>query len=89
MATATGKSPNYYTPAQVAAFNANVVKAGRRAGNLYLDGCDRLVENVISVQQKLADRSKIEAVKTLTATEVDVTRQLTSSYTAAARALIS
>jgi hypothetical protein len=89
MATATGKSTKYNTPAQVAAFNANVVKAGRRAGSRYLDGCDRLVENVISIQQKLADRSKSEAIKTLTATEADVTRQLTSSYTAAARALIS
>jgi hypothetical protein len=89
MATATARSSNYNTPAQVAAFNANVVKASRRAGNLYLDGCEKIVEDVTSLQQKLADRSKSEALKTLAATEVDVTRQITSSYTAAARALIS
>jgi hypothetical protein len=89
MATATAKTSNYYTPAQVAAFNASVLKAGKRAGNLYLDGCEKIVEDVTSMQQRVADKSKSEALKTLTSTEVDVTRQITSSYTAAARALIS
>jgi hypothetical protein len=89
MATATANRSSYNTPAQLAAFNASVVKAGRRAGNLYLDGCEKVVEDVTSLQQKLADRSKSEAIKTLTATEVEVTRHITSSYTAAARALIS
>ena len=89
MATTTDSTSTYNTPAQIAAFNASVVKAGRRAGNLYLDGCEKIVEDVTSLQQKLADRSKSEALKTLTATEVNVTRQISSSYTAAARALIS
>ena len=89
MATATDKTSNYYTPDRVAAFNASVVKAGKRAGNLYLDGCEKIVEDVTSLQQKLADKSKSDALKTLAATEVDVTRQIALSYTAAARALIS
>ena len=83
------KTSNYNTAAQVAAFNANVVKASRRAGNRYLDGCEKIVEEVIALKRNLADKSQSETIKTLTATGVDVTRQITSSYTTAARALIS
>ena len=89
MTTAADKNSNYNTAAQVASFNESVVKAGRRVGNLYLDGCEKIVDDVTSLQQRLADRSKSDAVKTVTATGVDTTRQLTAAYTAAARALIS
>jgi hypothetical protein len=89
MATTADTSSTYNTAAQVTAFNASVVKAGRRVGNLYLDGCEKVVDDVTSLQQRLADRSPSDTLKTLTATEVDTARQLTAAYTAAARALIS
>jgi hypothetical protein len=66
MATATDTTSTYDTPAQVAAFNASVVKAGRRVGNLYLDGCEKVVDDVTSLQQRLADRSRSDTLKTLT-----------------------
>jgi hypothetical protein len=46
------------------------------------------VVDVTSLQQELAEKSQSEAIRTLTATEVGVTRQITSSYTVAARALL-
>ena len=87
-ATKTRKDFNDHTE-QIAELNERFVEAGKRAGNLYLDSYDKLVEGVTSIQQKLADQSQNDAVKSVVATQVDVTRQLASAYTSAARELIS
>jgi hypothetical protein len=90
MATATKNSRNLNDAAeQVAAMNKRFVEAGKHAGNLYLDSYDKLVEGVMSFQQKLAEQSQNDAVKSVVATQVDLTRQLASAYTAAARKLIA
>ena len=89
MVTATDTTSTYHTAAQVAAFNASVVKAGRRVGNLYLDGCEKIVGDVTSLHQRLAARSRSDTLKTFAATEADTARQLTAAYTAVARALLS
>ena len=73
---------------QVRQLNGRLVKAGRRAGTLYLDSYDQLVGNVTSLQQKLADQSRNEAVRAAVTLEVDVTRRLASAYTATARNLL-
>jgi hypothetical protein len=41
------------------------------------------------ITQKLADQSKNETVQTVVATQVDLTRQLASAYTSAARQFIA
>ena len=90
MATATKNPRNFNDAAeQVVELNERLVEAGKRAGNLYLDSYDKLVEGVTSFQQKLADQSHNDAVKSVVATQVDVTRQLASAYTSAARELIA
>ena len=73
---------------QVGELNERLFTAGRRAGSAYLDSYERLVENVTRFQQKLADQSKSRVVRTVVTTQVDVTRQLTSAYTSAAREFI-
>jgi hypothetical protein len=90
MATAT-KTPRNLNDAtdQVVEANERFVQAGKRAGNLYLDSYEKLVEGVTSFQQKLAEQSQNDAVKSVVATQVDVTRQLASAYTSAARELIA
>jgi hypothetical protein len=70
-------------------FNERFVEVGKRAANLCLDSYDRLVEGVTSFQQKLAEQSHSEAVKSVVATQVDMTRELASAYTSAARELIA
>jgi hypothetical protein len=88
--TATKTPPNVNEAAeQVAQSGERFVEAGKRAGNLYLDSYDKLVEGVTSFQQKLAEQSQNEAVKSVVATQVDMTRQLASAYTSAARELIA
>jgi hypothetical protein len=90
MATATNTrwDRNDHTE-HITELNERFVEAGKRAGNLYLDSYDKLVEGVTSIQQKLADQSQNDAVKSVVATQVDVTRHLASAYTSAARELIS
>jgi hypothetical protein len=89
MAAARNISDFSTTAKQVGDLNQRVVKASKRAGSAYLDSYERLVENVTKVQQKLADQSKSRVVRTVVATQVDVTRQLTSAYTSAAREFIA
>jgi S1-C subfamily serine protease len=90
MATAT-KTPQSLNDAaeQVRLLNSRLAQAGKRAGNVYLDNSDRLVEAVTSLQHKLAEQSQNDTVKSVVATQVDVTRGLASAYTSAARKLIA
>ena len=90
MATAT-KTPQNLNDAteQAVQSGERFVEAGKHAGNLYLDSYDKLVEGVTSFQQKLAEQSQNDAVKSVVATQVDMTRQLASAYTSAARELIA
>lgn len=90
MATATKTRRDFNDHAeQITELNERFVEAGKRAGNLYLDSYDKLVEGVTSIQQKLAEQSQNDAVKSVVATQVDVTRHVASAYSSAARELIS
>jgi len=90
MATATSIPQDFNAAAdQVSELNERFFTAGKRAGSSYLDSYDKLVKNVTSVQQKLAEQSKNEIVRTVVATQVDLTRQVASAYTSAAREFIS
>ncbi|MDQ6732060.1 MAG: hypothetical protein M3022_17675 [Actinomycetota bacterium] len=90
MATAT--KPNHHldaTEEQVTQLNEHLVEAGKRAGNLYLNSYDKFVESATSFQQKLGEQSKNDAVMSVVATQVELTRQFASAYTSAARRLIA
>lgn len=90
MATAT-KTPRNLNDAteQITQQGERFVEASKRAGNLYLDSYEKLVEGVTSFQQKLAEQSQNDAVKSVVATQVDATRELASAYTSAVRELIA
>jgi hypothetical protein len=90
MATAT-KTPKNLNDAteQITQLNERFVEAGKRAGNLYLDSYEKFVEGVTSFQQKLAEQSQNDTVKSVVATQVDATRELASAYTSAVRELIA
>ena len=90
MATATETTRNLNQPTErVVQLNQRFVEARKGTGNLYLDGYEKFVEGVTSFQQKLAEQSQNDAVKSVVATQADVTRQMASAYTSAARALIA
>jgi hypothetical protein len=65
-----------------------VLTAARKAGNLYLDSYEKAVERTTELQLKLAGMSQQEWIKSLIEAQVDVTRELTGSYTTTARSLL-
>jgi hypothetical protein len=73
---------------QVQAASDQFLAAARKAGTLYLDSYEKAVERAIDFERSLADSTQQEWLKGLIDTQADVARELTSSYTSAARALL-
>jgi hypothetical protein len=65
-----------------------VLTAARKAGNLYLDSYEKAVGRATELQLKLAGLSQQEWLKSLIEAQVDITRELTGSYTTTARSLL-
>ena len=65
-----------------------VLTAARKAGNLYLDSYEKAVDRATELQLKLAGLSQQEWLKSLIEAQVDITRELTGSYTSTARSLL-
>ena len=90
MATAKSTTPDLNKAAdQATRLNAPLIETGKRAAGLYLDGFDKLIDQVTSRQQKFVERSPDETLKSVVNTQVELTRQFTSGYTSAARELIA
>jgi hypothetical protein len=73
---------------QVRDSSEQVLAAARKAGNLYLDSYEKAVDRSAELQLKLAGLTQQEWLKSLIEAQVDVTRELTSSYTTTARSLL-
>ena len=89
--TPAAKASDEFTgaTAHAAELNERLVEAGRRAGSRYLDSYETFVERVITAQQKFAKQSGSDTVRSILEKQGDMTRQVTSAYTSAARKLIS
>lgn len=91
MATTTPKNgiPSFDTAfEQVKDSSEQLVAAARKAGNLYLDSYEKAVDRTTELQLKLAGLTQQEWLKSLIEAQVDVTRELTSSYATTARSLL-
>jgi hypothetical protein len=73
---------------QVRDSGEQILAAGRKAGNLYLDSYERAVDRTTDLQLKLAGLTQQEWLRSLIEAQVDITRELTSSYTTTARTLL-
>jgi len=65
-----------------------VLAATRKAGNLYLDSYEKAVDRVTELQLRLAGLTQQEWLRSLIEAQVDITRELTGSYTTTARSLL-
>jgi hypothetical protein len=65
-----------------------VLTAARKAGNLYLDSYEKAVDRGTELQLKLAGLTQQEWLKSLIEAQVDITRELSGSYTTTARSLL-
>ena len=60
----------------------------RKAGNPYLDSYEKTVDRAVEAQLKAAGLTQQEWLKSLVEAQGDLTRELTKSYTRAARTLL-
>ena len=68
--------------------NEQFLTASRTAGNLYLDSYEKAVNRGIDLELKVADLSQQDWLKSLIEAQADFARELTDSYTTAARSLL-
>ena len=73
---------------QVKDLNEQWLAAARKAGNFYLDSCEKIVERTLDIELRAASVTQQEWLKSLIEAQADLTRELTISYTSAARALL-
>jgi hypothetical protein len=64
------------------------VAATRLAGNLYLDSYEKAVDRAIELELKVAGATQQAWVNDLVQAQTDFARELSSSYTSAARILL-
>ncbi|MGA2924729.1 MAG: hypothetical protein ABSG43_01855 [Solirubrobacteraceae bacterium] len=72
---------------QVKDFNEQWLEAARKAGSLYLDSYEKLVDRTIDIELRAASLTQQEWLKSLIEAQTDLAREITNSYTSAARAL--
>ena len=68
--------------------NEQFLVAARKAGNLYVDSYEKAVDRAIEVERRVGGLSQQEWLKNLIDAHVDLTREVTDSYTTAARGLL-
>jgi hypothetical protein len=73
---------------QVKDSNEQVWAAARKAGNLYLDSYEKAVDRTAELQLKLAGLTQQEWLKSLIEAQVDVSKELASTYTTTARSFL-
>jgi hypothetical protein len=73
---------------QVQEASDQFLAVARKAGNVYLDSYEKAVDRTLNLEITLADLTQQEWLKGLIEAQADVARELTSSYTAAARAVL-
>lgn len=73
---------------QVRDLGDQVVASSRKAGNAYVDSYEKTIESALELELKVAGMTQQEWLKNLIETQAEFARQLTHSYTTAARALL-
>jgi Phasin protein len=63
-------------------------EGARKASNLYLDSYEQAVDHAIELELKLAGLTKQEWLKDVIEAQAELARELTGSYTAAARSFL-
>jgi hypothetical protein len=77
-----------HTFEQFRGLNDEWLGAARKAGHSYLDSYEKAVERATDLQLRFAGMTQQEWIKSLIEAQVDITREVSSSYTTAARSLL-
>jgi hypothetical protein len=60
----------------------------RKAGHLYVDSYEKVIDGAVAAQLKVAGLTEQEWLKSLIEAQADTTRELANSYATAARAIL-
>ncbi len=86
--TKNGAPPINAAFEQVQDFNDQFLATARKAGNMYLDAYEQIVDRTIDLERKVADLTQQEWLKSLIEAQADFTHEVSESYTTAARTLL-
>jgi hypothetical protein len=86
--TKNGTPPIEAAVEQMKELNEQLLSTARRTGGLYLDGYEKAVDRAIDLELKLADLSRQEWLSNVIKAQTEVARDMTQSYTSAARSLL-
>ena len=90
MATQPNTEKQFEAAAErVRELNERIIASTRKAGNATLDSYERALLSVADFQANVGETSPVELVATITQAQANLIRDLTKSYTAAARALVN
>jgi hypothetical protein len=63
-------------------------EAARKAGHAYLDSYEKAVDRAIELELRLAGSTQQDWIKSIAETQAEFAREVTSTYTSTARALL-
>jgi hypothetical protein len=73
---------------RVRELNDRIITSTKKAGNVTLDAYESTLKTIADYTEKVGAASPIEWVSTVTKTQADFTRELTTAYAKAARTLL-
>ncbi len=73
---------------QLTKFNEQFVATARKAGNMYVDAYEKTADRLIELESKAVDHAQQEWLQALIRVQIEVARDLTTTYTDAARTLL-
>lgn len=85
----TSTIPNVEAAAdRLRGFNEQIFEATKKSGLVYVDAYDKALNSFADFETKLADRTQVEWVSTLTKAHASFTRDFADVYTKATRELL-
>lgn len=69
-------------------FAEQYAEAARKAGNRYLDAYEQTVDRTLDLELKLAGASRQDWLEDLVEAQAEIARELSGTYTSAARTLL-
>ncbi len=75
--------------AQIKDFNEQMLDAGRKAGNQYIDTYSKAVDRAIDLEHKLAGATKQEWLKSVIDAHADMVNEINEAYSTSVRSLLS
>ena len=87
MATAT-KTQTEATTERIRDINEQILDAGKKAGNAYLDAYEKTLQSIADYQETAAKQSDVEWISTVVDAQARFTRELTKVYVSTGRELL-